>query len=235
VVDHCVGGREDRAASPRIQDLSASLLHARNEAIFEPLSIDEFGDGFAFDGDGVDGGVLGGRVVAEHVDSLNVFALGVGLEADLADGPVVVQSAEAGDVSGVDSRCEVAEHVGVGVGWVGHHQALDVLLGSGEGFALLDENLFICLQKVFAFHAGFAGKSAKEDHNVGVFEHFFGFVSVLDLRGSKGTDLRRGKSQSSSSSMTPLRTLTAWGMSSRRRWRLTPGKTLPLQRRGMKE
>lgn len=92
----------------------------------------------------------------------------------------MVEPAQACDVFRVNSLREMIEDVGIRVGRVGNHNTFDVLLGDGESFSLLNEDLFVGLQKIFPFHSRSARKSSKEDDDVSVFEHGLRAVTEFD-------------------------------------------------------
>jgi hypothetical protein len=83
MVDHRTSSREDRAASSNLKNLSSPFLHLGDELVLKPLFLNEFSDRFARDRDVVDARVLGERVIAEDVDSLNLILFAVSFLDDL--------------------------------------------------------------------------------------------------------------------------------------------------------
>ena len=79
---------------------------------------------------------------------------------------------------------------------------------------LFNKNCFVFLEEVFSLHSWLPWLTTYEDYDISILKHFFSFVSVLDLYQHKNTDLRGVKLQSSSSSATPFKTLTAGVISS---------------------
>ena len=110
----------------------------------------------------------------------------------LADGAIVVESAETGDVLLLDSRREVTEDMGVGVGWVRHHHAAHIGLGHRKCLRLLHKDFLVYLQQVLALHSRLARKSAEEDYDVSVLELLLRLVPVADLSYAIFTDLTSG-------------------------------------------
>ena len=131
-------------------------------------------------------------MIAKYINSFNLFLMASCFCDYLADGAIVVQPAEAGDVLLLDSRREVTEDVGVGVGWVRHHHAAYVGLGHRKCLRLLHKDFLVYLQQVLALHSRLARKSAEEDYDVSVLELLLRLVPVADLSYAIFTDLTSG-------------------------------------------
>lgn len=148
------GGGQRARLLPRLDHRRASLLHVGDELLPQPVDTwwwshyqnslphmhfyltssvpylvgDELPDG-PLAAVGRDGGVAGvgelrGGVVAPYDGVLDVADVHVQLLGDLAEGAVVVEPGEAGDVLGRDCRGELLQDERVGVRGIGHDQDL---------------------------------------------------------------------------------------------------------------
>ncbi len=104
----------------------------------------------------------------QFFDSRNWLA---DLGRDLRQGAVVVQAQHCREVLGWQVRCRFHGDVSVGVGWIAHHQYLDIARSDGvQRLALHGENLCIGFQQVFTFHAWAAWAGANQQGNVSILE-----------------------------------------------------------------
>ena len=99
-------------------------------------------------------------MISKDVNSLNVFLFGLSLLDKLTYSSVMVQSAQTSDVPCIDALGVPMQNVSICVSWIGDNKAFNVLFGLRKGFSLLYEDLFVCLKKIFTFHAWFARKTA---------------------------------------------------------------------------
>mmetsp|Transcript_11023 Transcript_11023/g.18425 ORF Transcript_11023/g.18425 Transcript_11023/m.18425 type:complete len:351 (-) Transcript_11023:26-1078(-) len=182
VVDGGVSGRGCGGGSSEVDDLGASLLHAGGEFIDLPGLLDEAVDGLAGDGGVPDVGVHGGGVVAPDAHLLDIGDLGAGLEGDLSEGSVVVQSRHGREVLLGDALGVVLEDEAVGVGGVSDHDGLAVSLGVvRHGLADAHEDLSVVLEQVGSLHAGSSGLGANHEGVVDVLEADGGVAGAHDV------------------------------------------------------
>mmetsp|Transcript_26526 Transcript_26526/g.67480 ORF Transcript_26526/g.67480 Transcript_26526/m.67480 type:complete len:354 (+) Transcript_26526:696-1757(+) len=129
VVAHRGGGRQGGGQAASLDDGRTALLHRGDELAVEPRVVGHGGaDGLAVHGAVVHVGVLRGGVVAPDDDVAHVGVVRPSALRHLADGAVVVQAREAGDVlRGDAARSVLLEDERVGVGGVGHHHDLHAL------------------------------------------------------------------------------------------------------------
>ncbi len=105
VVDRRVCGRGRARRAADLDDLSASLLHARDELVLEPLLvIDHLGGVAAVHLRVEDVRILGGRVVAPDRHVRDLAHRCPGLRRQLADRSVVVQAGHRGEALRWDVR-----------------------------------------------------------------------------------------------------------------------------------
>ena len=122
-------------------------------------------EGLAIDSDGVDAGELGKRVVSEDVDAAYLTNLALHLAGHLMKGAVVVQPAETSN-AGLGQGRVLGQYEGVGVAGVGHHEALYVRLGTGEGCSLFHEDLLVHGQQVLPLHAWLTWEPSHKNYNI---------------------------------------------------------------------
>lgn len=155
VVDGRTAGRGCGGRAAELDDLRAALLDARGEGALHPgVVVDGFKQVGTADLAGLHLGVHGRAVVAEDRDVLDVAHVGVELEFELRQRPVVVESAHRGD-RGFGQTLELAGgDQAVSVARVADDYRFQVFVGDlVEGHSYVDEDLPVVLDQVGAFHA----------------------------------------------------------------------------------
>lgn len=89
-------------------------------------------------------GILSEGMISKDNYPRNIGALAARLLGNLADGAVVVQPAQTGDVLWPNIRI-MAQNGGVGVGRVGNHHALHCRLSQVQSSSLLYKYFFVHL------------------------------------------------------------------------------------------
>ena len=154
VVDGGVAGGGSRGQLAKLDDLSATLLHARSELISGPGGIDEAGSILASDLGVADIGVHGGRVVAPDGHLLDIGGPRVSLEGELSQGSVVIKTGHGGEGGGGEIRSVVLADESVGVGGVADDDGLSVTSAViVDGLANIDEDGTVVLEEVSTLHA----------------------------------------------------------------------------------
>jgi hypothetical protein len=174
-VSHVVDGGVTSGSSggelSELNDLGTSLLDSGSEFVSDPLSINEVHGGLSVD-DGVsDIGVHGGRVVSPDGHLVDGGDGVTGLESELGEGSVVVESGHGGEVGNGDIGSVVLADEGVGVGGVSDNDGLDVTRSVVvDGLADVNKDLTVVLEEVSAFHTGASGLGSDKEVVVNILE-----------------------------------------------------------------
>ena len=174
------GGRPRRRRAADLDDLGATLGHARDELVDEPLLVDLVGHGLAVDQHVGHVGVLRRRVVAPdrhlcdpaHADREPVGQLG--------QRAVVVEARHGGEPVGRDVAGVRPGDERVGVGRVADHEHLDVVGGRLQRLALRLEDAAVGLEEVGALHALRPGARADEQRDSRAVERLAWVVVHVD-------------------------------------------------------
>jgi hypothetical protein len=154
VVDGGVSGRGSTGELSELDDLGTALLDAWGELVGDPAVVNHGGGGLSSDSGVSDVWVHGWGVVAPDGHLLDVGDLGAGLESELSQGAVVVETGHGSEVLGWEVWSVVLANHSVGVGWVSDNDGLGVTVAVVvDGLANIDEDLAVVLEQVSAFHA----------------------------------------------------------------------------------
>lgn len=153
VVDGGVTGGGSRGKLSELNDLSTSLLDSWGELVLDPAGVNE-GLGSLSGNLGVsDVWVHGWRVVSPDSHVLDVGHLGSGLEGELGECSVVIESGHGGEVLSWKIWGVVLADEGVGVGWVSNNDGPAVTGGVVvDGLANIDKDLAVVLEEVTSLH-----------------------------------------------------------------------------------
>lgn len=114
-------------------------------------------------------------MIPEDDDALDIPDVVVGLSRDLVESAVVVQSSQTGDVLGFYFTAgEVVQDVGVGVGGVGHYDAVHVGVGNTKGFSLFHKDTLVFVEQVLPLHSRFTREATQKHNHISILEHHIG-------------------------------------------------------------
>lgn len=163
--DGGVGSGFCRGETASFDNGCAALLHGGDEVAFEPGGIaDDFACEFTGDPCVCKIWVEGAGVVAPDSEIADVAPVGAGFEGELGFCTVFVEASHSkpavcGNVAGVIHRDEAIRIAGISDD-EGANVRSSIFL---NGLALGDKNFAVDVEKVFAFHAGFARDTADQE------------------------------------------------------------------------
>lgn len=171
VVDGGVSGGSSGGELSELNDLGSSLLDSGGELVSDPVSGNKVHGVLAVD-DGVsDIGVHGGRVVSPDGHLLDGGGHVTGLEGELSEGSVVVESGHGGEVGNGNIGSVALADESVGVGGVSDNNGLDVTRGVVvDGLTDINEDLAVVLEEIGTLHSGASGLGSNEEVVVNVLE-----------------------------------------------------------------
>jgi len=115
--------------------------------------------------------VLSGRVVTPDEDVVDFLNSGSSALSNLADGSVLVESSQSGEVSLGDGGSVVRSDKSVGVGGVSDNADLASLLGDSiHSSSLSLEDLSVSLEEISSFHTRASGSSTDHYNDIGILE-----------------------------------------------------------------
>ena len=84
-------------------------------------------------------------MIAKYVDPLNILLSAPCFLYDLSYGTIMVQSAETSYILFLYCGGEMAQNIGISIGWISYNHAFDFRLGSRKSFCLLHKYFLIDL------------------------------------------------------------------------------------------
>jgi len=110
-------------------------------------------------------------VVSPDGHLLDVGNSVAGLEGELGQSAVVVESGHSCEVVNWDIRCVVRADKGVGVSGVADNNGLDISVAViVDGLANIDEDFAVILEEISTFHSRSTGLGANQEVVVNIFE-----------------------------------------------------------------
>lgn len=182
VADGRVASTAGRAQTPRRNDLGSSLLDTGGESLFIPFLAYLGNSRLTLYGAVSKVREHSRRVVTPDAELFDVSELAPGLEAELAEGSVVVQPRHRSPIFLGHTFGEVGADETVGVGRVANNEDLAVLAGDLiEDFALVDKDLRVDFEKVGSLHARASGPGPDEKDDIRIGEPSLGAVCADDV------------------------------------------------------
>ena len=182
MVDGSVGSGGSRGELSELDDFSTALLDTRSKLLIDPDWVNEAESILSLHGGVSDIGVHCWRVVAPDGKILNVGNLGAGLESELGDGSVVIETGHGREGAHWEVLSVVLADQGVGVSGVADDDSLDITSTMVvDGLANIDENLAVVLEEVSTFHAWATGLGTNQEVVVDLFESGFKVAGADDF------------------------------------------------------
>ena len=182
MVDGSVGSGGSRGELSELDDFSTALLDTRSKLLIDPDWVNEAESILSLHGGVSDIGVHRWRVVAPDGKILNVGNLGAGLEGELGDCSVVVETGHGREGAHWEVLSVVLTDQGVGVSGVADDDSLDITSTVVvDGLANIDENLAVVLEEVSTFHAWATGLGTNQEVVVDLFESGFKVAGADDF------------------------------------------------------
>lgn len=174
MVDGSVGSGGSRGELSELDDFSTALLDTRSKLLIDPDWINEAESIFSLHGGVSDIGVHRWRVVAPDGKILNVGNLGAGLEGELGDCSVVVETGHSRKGAHWEVLSVVLTDQGVCVSGVADNDSFDITSTMVvDGLANIDENLAVVFEEVSTLHAWATGLGTNQEVVVDLFESGF--------------------------------------------------------------
>lgn len=189
MIGNCGSGGQGGAESTSGDDGGSTFLNGRDEFLGEKLLTTQLGqDGTTGDVRTGDIRILSGGMVSPDAHAGHVGNGDTQVLCDLANGAIVVQSCEGGDIGVRNVGGKITEDECICICGIADDEHFDIAIGDlVNGGALGLEDARISLQQIGAFHALFARESADENGDIGALECERGVVG-LEQRVEQGID-----------------------------------------------